>query len=140
MNRFELGALGACAAGAILAILDRFGVLGVAGALPLGLYAFYGVAAVAGWVAGNLYVRRTRAARRALRSLLLAVYLVGPAGPLTLLRAMAEASSQARAPLVPLFGFGVYAILFTVPVSLRRAATERRSLRPIGRPAGPESR
>jgi hypothetical protein len=104
------------------------------GAYTLSLYAYYGVAAILGWVAGNVWVARRRglrkhlsaaAARQAGRHLLV-VYLLGPPSVLYLLRALAPHEVRAAAPLVPLWAFCVYGVFFLVPVTLA----------PKGRPKG----
>jgi len=97
----------------------------LAGSLDLGFYPFYAIAAVSGWLAGNVYVARSAGLPRELRRRVLLVYLVGPPGLLYLLRAMAPEAAQMAAPLVPLYAFGVFAVFFYVPVTLRRSTTRR---------------
>ena len=127
MIRFELLLLGFFSAVWLLAALALFGLLPLAGTLPLNLYRFYSVAAVLGWLAGNLYVLRRRGLGEGFRQRLLLAYLLGPPGVLYLLRAMAPAAQQAAAPLVPAFAFMVYGIFFLVPVTLRFTGPSRRS-------------
>ncbi len=91
----------------------------LAGSLPLSLYGLYSIAAALGWVFGNVYVSRSRGAEAPLHGKLRTVYLLGPPSIVYLLRTMAPAEQQALAPLVPVYGLGVYAILFFVPVVLR---------------------
>jgi hypothetical protein len=96
------------------------------GALPLSLYAYFGLAAALGWLAGNVYVARRRGLRKRLKAPaavqaarhLLVIYLLGPPAVLYLLRALAPSVVQAAAPLVPLWAFGVYGVFFLVPVTL----------------------
>ena len=104
-----------------IVLLHLVGIVPMAGALDLGMQGIYTVAVAAGWLVGNVYVRRSRGLPRELRRRLQLIYLVGPPGVLALLRAMAPAPVQMAAPLVPLYAGLVYAILFLVPVSLRRA-------------------
>lgn len=102
-------------------LLGYLGLLPIAVGIDLDLQAFFAVAAALGWVAGNVYVQRSRRLARALRGRLLMTYLLGPPGSLFLLRAMASPDVQAAAPLASLYALGVYAVLFLVPVSLRGA-------------------
>jgi hypothetical protein len=109
-------------------VVDLLAVLGLVdlrGSLELGLYPLYSTAAAAGWLAGNIYVARGRGLPRALRRRIRLVYLLGPPGLLFLLRAMASAEAQRAAPLVPLYSFGVFSVLFLVPVLLPRAPARR---------------
>lgn len=108
----------------ILVLLDR---LPVAGTLHLDLYTLYAVAAVLGWVTGNLYVlRRPRMPAGAYRLQALISYLLGPLAFVYLLRASAPQSALQAAPLVPLYAFVVYWIFFLVPVTLRVTRVQRR--------------
>ncbi len=108
----------------ILELLDR---LPVAGTLHLDLYTLYSVAAILGWVTGNLYVlRRPRMPEGPYRTQLLISYLLGPLAFVYLLRASAPVSALRAAPLVPLYAFCVYWIFFLVPVTLRATRIERR--------------
>lgn len=91
----------------------------LAGSLPLSLYGLYATAAALGWVFGNVYVHRSRGVSEAVRRKLRGIYLLGPPSIVYLLRTLAPAEQQALAPLVPVYGLGVYAILFAVPVVLR---------------------
>lgn len=105
-------------AGWILALLHLLGALSLGGDLVVGLYPFYSAAAAAGWVLGNVCVvrrRRLGAPRR-----LVAIYLLGPPGILYLLWCMGSSELQRLAPLVPLWGWGIYALFFLVPVTLTR--------------------
>jgi len=92
----------------------------LAGLVDLGLYPLYSVAAVLGWLAGNVFVVRLRSpdSRRHRRRLLL-VYLLGPPAFVYLLRVAAPLATQTAAPLVPLYAFAVYGVFFLVPVSFR---------------------
>ena len=106
------------------------GLVPLAGALDLGLRGLYSLAVACGWLAGNVYVQRSRGLPRELRRRLLLIYLLGPPSLLALLRAMAPVSAQRAAPVVPLYAAVVFAVLFFVPVSLKgafRAPPESRS-------------
>lgn len=103
-----------------VALAGAFGFLPLAGVANLSLHPYYAVAAAAGWLAGNLYVMRRRRLERALRNRLLVAWLLGPPGALFLLRTLAAESVQAAAPLASLYAFGVYGILFAVPVTFDR--------------------
>jgi hypothetical protein len=104
----------------VVALLALVGLVDLAGSLELGLYPLYSTAAASGWIAGNLYVARSGGVARRLRRRILLVYFLGPPGLVYLLRAMATEAVQQSAPLVPLFAFGVFAVLFLVPVLLPR--------------------
>ena len=121
--QFEFVLLGVASFVWLITILALFGLLPLAGLLGLDLYSFYSIAAALGWVAGNVYVQRVRKlpGPRWRKRLLLA-YLLGPAGVVYLLRALAPFADQQAAPLVPIYGFGVYIIFFLVPVTLRQTA------------------
>jgi hypothetical protein len=134
MTSFERSLLGLFSACWIVALLELFGALRLAGGWPLSLYGLYGTGAFLGWVAGNVWVQRRRRVARPLARWLLMVYLFGPPSLLYLLRALAPAEHRAAAPLVPLYAFVVYAIFFLVPVSLpprpRRPFEDRDDGRP----------
>ncbi|MEM1204692.1 MAG: hypothetical protein AAGN66_15805 [Acidobacteriota bacterium] len=125
--RFELVVLGCFAAAWLGAILAMVGWLPVAGRLDLDLYRYYSVAAVLGWLTGNVFVfRRNALPAGPLRLRILLTYLVMPPGLLYLLRAMAPSAAQAAAPFVPLYGSCVYGLFFLVPLTLRATRTPRR--------------
>jgi hypothetical protein len=100
-------------------MLHLLGVVPMAGTLDLGMQGLYSLAVAAGWLCGNVYVRRSRGLPRELIRKLRLIYLVGPPGVLALLRAMAPQAAQVAAPFVALYAGIVYAILFLVPVSMQ---------------------
>lgn len=102
-----------------MGLLAARGWIDLAGGAPLDLYTFYSLASVLGWIAGNIYVARVRSLP-VYRKRVLLNYLFGPPSLLFLLRLMAPESDQRAAPLVALFSFMVYALLFLVPVTLKR--------------------
>ena len=103
-----------------LAALASFGgLLPLAGLLDLGLYQYFGLAAFLGWLAGNVYQQRSRQVPKPLRRRLMLIYLLGTPGFLYLIRAMAPLTTQALAPLAPVYATGVFAVLFLVPVTLK---------------------
>lgn len=126
MNRLELALLGLFLACWTVNLLVLAGLVRVAGNYPMSLYGIYGVAAALGWLAGNVYVQRTRGFPGALRRRFLLIYFLGPPGIVYLLRAMAPVAEQVAAPLVPVYAFGVFGIFFLVPVSLKATARPRR--------------
>ena len=89
-------------------------------ALPL-----YAIAALAGWLAGNVYLRRRQGMPPSVTRRLLVVYLFGPPSIPFLLRAMAPASEQAAAPFVPLYAVAICVVFFFVPVTFGRSAVPR---------------
>jgi hypothetical protein len=103
-----------------LAALASFvGLLPIAGLLDLGLYQYYGLAAFLGWLSGNVYLQRSGRVPKLLKRRLMLVYLMGTPGLLYLIRALAPLTTQAMAPLAPLYASGVFAIFFLVPVTLK---------------------
>jgi len=116
LKRLEIPAFGLFLACWLLAGAHGLGLISLAGALPLGLYPLYAVAAALGWVGGNVYVWRRRRLPRERWRRAAALWLIGPQGIPALLRAMAPMADQAAAPAVPLYAFGVGAVLFTVPL------------------------
>ncbi len=118
--RLEVVLLGIFLAAWCLALLSVAVGLPLAGLVPLSLYQLFGIAAAAGWLSGNLYVRRSRGLPRRFRRRVLLIYLLGPPSLIYLLRTMAPAAQQGAAPLAGIWAFGVLAIFFMVPVSLRR--------------------
>lgn len=93
---------------------------GLAGMSRMSLYPLYFSGAVMGWGLGNLYVARTRSALRAVKRILLPLYLLTPPGVLFLLWATADDLYQKMIPLAPVYASGVFAIFFLVPVSFAR--------------------
>lgn len=106
--------------------VSLFAALPLAGALDVGLYALYGIAAVLGWVAGNVYVLRSRGLLKALRRRFWLIYFLGPPSLIYLLRSFAPATAQAAVPLAPVYGCLVFSIFFLVPVSFSRGPRRRR--------------
>ena len=94
---------------------------GLAGLTRIGLYPLYGSALVLGWGLGNLYVARTRGEIKALKRLLLPVYLLTPPGILFLMWATASMTLQVGIPLAPVYACGIFGILFLVPVTFARS-------------------
>ena len=127
--RLELVLLALFSAAWLYAILAGVGLVPLAGTLDLDLYRLYSVAAVLGWVTGNVYVFRSHTySKHRYRKTLLLTYLVGPPSFLYLLRALAQQSVQQAAPLVPIYSFVVYALFFLVPVTLRATRQPRREV------------
>ena len=123
---FEILLAGCSSAGWVAGILAALGWLPLAGQLSLGLYHFFSIAAVTGWVVGNLYVFRKRSYRSPrLRRRAALLYWLGPPSFLYVLRAMAPLIEQREAPLVPLLSFGVYSIFFLVPITLTPPPRQR---------------
>ncbi len=134
----ELALLVAFSAIWLLAILAGLALVPLAGTLDLDLYRLYSIAAVLGWVAGNIYISRAqsligatseRPERRRFRKRLLLSYLIGPLSFVYFLRALAPHAAQKAAPMVPVYGFGVYALFFLVPLTLRATRAPRRGFR-----------
>ena len=111
-----LGLFLACWALSVLAFTR---VVGFAGSLPLSLYSYYSVAVALGWGFGIIYVRRTWGFPAPIRRRFLLIYYLGPPAILGLLRSMAPVEDQRAAPFVPLYAFGVFSILFLVPVTMK---------------------
>ena len=132
----ELGLLAVFSAIWLLTILAGLGLVPLAGTLDLDLYRLYSIAAVLGWVTGNIYVYRAqnfggdpgeRPEGRRFNKRLLLSYLIQPQSCVYLLRTLAPFEVQQAAPMVPVYSFGVYSLFFLVPLTLR--ATPRRKFR-----------
>jgi len=117
VRRLDLGVAGVCLGAWLLAAAFLFvPALRAGGALPPnGLFA---CGAVAGWLAGNLYVGGIRRAA-ALGRLLLALYLGGPPGLVWLYWSLVARVDRLQNPLAPLWALGVFVVFFLVPVTLR---------------------
>jgi cytochrome b len=102
-----------------LSLLSFTRVVPLAGSLPLTLYGYYSVAVALGWGFGILYVRRTWGMATPIRRRFLLIYYLGPPAILGVLRSMAPWPDQHAAPFVPLYAFGVFSILFLVPVTMK---------------------
>ncbi len=126
LARLELGLLAVFSAIWLLTILAGLGLVPLAGTFSLDLYRLYSIAAVLGWVAGNIYVSRVSALPgKRFRKRFLLCYLVGPPSIVYLLRALAPQATQQAAPMVPIYSFAVYALFFLVPLTLRATRTPR---------------
>ena len=109
-----------------LALAHYFGLISLAGRLPLSLYGLYSTAVASGWLFGNVYARRRARLPPPFKRRVLLLYYLGPPGILYLLRALAPARDQLAAPLVPLYALGVYTVLFLVPLTITWAPGGRR--------------
>lgn len=116
MTRIELPLFGLFFACWLAAVLHNLGLVGVSAGLDLSLYQVYAVAAVLGWLSGNVYVHRRKRLPKEHRKRAAALWLMGPQGVPALLRAMAPVEAQAAAPAVPLYALGVGAVFFCVPL------------------------
>ncbi len=122
---FEQVFLAGCSIVWLLVILANGGFVPLAGILDLDLYRLFSLTTVIGWVAGNIYVFRTRdLVEKPARRKLLFKYLMGPLSLIFFLRALADKDVQAAAPLVPILGLGIYVLFFLVPVTLRATRTK----------------
>lgn len=119
VGRLEIALLGLFLACWALRVLSFFGVITLAGSLPLSLYGYYGVAVALGWGCGILYVVRTRDLPARVRRLFFLIYYLGPPAILSLVRGMAPEAYQRVAPLAVLWAFGVFSALFFVPVTMK---------------------
>lgn len=120
MKRLEAPLFGLFFACWLLAVLHHLGLVPPFAQLDLSLYQLYAVAAVLGWVSGNVYVQRRRRLPPDHRKRAAALWLIGPQGIPALLRALAPVESQALAPAVPLYALGVGAVFFCVPLVFGR--------------------
>lgn len=125
-KNWELVLLGVFLAVWTVALASILGLLPAAGLLDLTLYQLYGVAAALAWVAGNVYVTRSRRFPKPVRSRILLIYLLGPPGLIYLLRSLASHEVQAAAPMAAIYGCGVFLVFFLVPVTLKGSAVNQR--------------
>ncbi len=124
---WELALLAAFSICWVLVFSAGVGWISLAGTLSLGLYPLYSLAAAFGWLAGNVFLYRARSGLApGLRRRLLFSYFIGPPSFLFALRALAPEEAQQAAPLVPIYGFGVYTLFFLVPLTLRATRPARR--------------
>ena len=127
---WELTLLAAFSLCWILVFAAGVGWVSLAGTLSLGLYPLYSFAAALGWIAGNVFLWRARTGvSSGVRKRLLLSYFIGPPSFLFALRALASEEIQQAAPLVPIYGFAVYALFFLVPLTLRTRRRPRRTPR-----------
>lgn len=129
MRRFEPVLAAFFLATWLVGLLSLFQWIDSSGALRIGLYPLFSIAAAVGWVSGNAYWVRSRPLPSLLRRGVFVVYYVGPLGFLLFLRSMAPRPEQAVAPLVPLYSWIVFSVLFLVPVVLRRTLAKRQKLK-----------
>ncbi len=132
LARLELGLLAVFSAIWLLTILAGLGMVPLAGTFTLDLYRLYSIAAVLGWVAGNIYVPRSQRLvddRQRFRKRLLLSYLIGPPSIVYFLRALAPLAVQQAAPMVPIYSFCVYGLFFLVPLTLKATRTPRRGIK-----------
>lgn len=129
MRRFEPILAAFFLATWIVGLLSLFRLIASSGALRISLYPLFSIAAAVGWVSGNAYRVRSRRSPSIYRRGVFVLYFVGPLGFLLLLRSMAPRFEQAAAPLVPLYSWIVFSVLFLVPIVLRRTASKRRRLK-----------
>lgn len=101
-------------------VAHGLGLVSLAAGVDLSFYQLYAVAAVVGWISGNVYVHRRGRLPAAYRRRAAALWLIGPQGVPALLRAMAPIEAQAAAPMVPLYSLAVGAIFFCVPLVFGR--------------------
>jgi len=119
--RLELVLLTLFFASWLVGLLQYFRLIPMAGSVELGLRGLFAFSAALGWLAGNVYVQRSRRLPKVLRRRLVLIYLIGPPGLLFLLRSLAPHELQMAAPLAPLYATLVCSIFFLVPVSLKGA-------------------
>jgi hypothetical protein len=123
-------AFGAAAAGLFLAcwvvfILDMSGLARLPDLPRLTLTQLYSAASALGWMAGMIYVQRTRHLAGPLRRRLFLLSFFGPPSLVFLLGSMARL--QRQAPLVLVWALCVFGIFYLVPVSFRSAGRGPRS-------------
>jgi hypothetical protein len=117
-------ALGAAAVGLFFAcwavfFLQLVGLARLPDLPRLTLSQLYSAASVLGWVAGMIYVQRTRHLAAPLRRRLFLLSFFGPPSLVYLLVYMARL--QVQAPFVLLWALCVFGIFYLVPVSFRSA-------------------
>jgi hypothetical protein len=100
------------------ALLEKLGVLSLAGTLELGLYPYFILAAALGWLCGNVYLHRRRRLPREVWRWILPIYLLGPPGVLFLLHATSSAEWQELTPFFPFLASLVFLVFLLVPLTL----------------------
>ncbi|MEM8963916.1 MAG: hypothetical protein AAGD38_20700 [Acidobacteriota bacterium] len=122
-RRIDLITAVVCTAVWVVALLANVSILPLADRLGLSLYHYYSIAAVLGWIVGNVFVLRMKL--RTNGRWIWLIYLFGPPGWLFVLWAMAPRTLQEAAPMVALYAFVVYLIFFLVPVTLKSSVPRR---------------
>jgi hypothetical protein len=97
----------------------------LSGAIAMDLYQLYGIAALVGWLSGNIFVQRSQRWERRSRQRVLLIFLLSPGGLYYLLWALGSELDRSGAPFAPLYAFAVSGILFLVPVTLRGSFSGR---------------
>ncbi len=120
MRRIDLILAALFASCWLAVLLGLFDAVPLAGTLDLSLYPLYSLAVVLGSAAGNAYAWRAWKVPPPERRRLLVLYVAGPPGLLTLVRALAPGEAQTAAPLVPFYAFMVFAVFLVVPLIVRR--------------------
>ena len=120
-RRFEVFLAGLGVAAWCVSLLALLSGRRLAGLSSVGLYPLYGVASILGWGLGNLFVARTKRELRAVRRVLLPLYLLAPPGLLFALWATASVEFQFGIPLAPVYACGIYVVLFLVPLTFARS-------------------
>jgi hypothetical protein len=93
----------------------------LAGLLRVNLYHLYGLAAIVGWLLGNVFVHRARRWGKKTARRLFLVFLLSPGGLFYLVWALQPEPQRLAVPFAPIYGFGVFAVFFLVPVSFRNS-------------------
>jgi hypothetical protein len=129
-SRKVLESLGAATAGLFLAcwvvfLLQLVGLARLPDLVHLTLSQLYRTASALGWVAGMIYVQRTRQLAPPRRRRLFLLSFCGPPSLVYLLIVMARL--QLRAPLVLIWALCVFGIFYLVPVSFRSVGRGPRS-------------
>ena len=124
-HRFEifLAAVGLCAWSVALGAL--FAGRGLAGLTRVSLYPLYLAAAASGWGLGNIWVARTRRLEKAVKRLLLPVYLLTAPGLLFVLWATASLVLQTLIPMAPVYASAIATLFFLVPLSFDRSRVRK---------------
>ena len=110
------------------------GFFPLAGLITLDLYRFYSIAAVLGWLSGNVYMLRRRTlgkgeaglAVRHPRRMLVTAYVLGPPSVVMLIWALSPSSLQQAAPFVPVYALAMFGLFFLVPVTFGGGRRPRR--------------
>ena len=79
-------------------LLDLGGVIDLDGDRPIGFYPIYGLAALLGSIAGNVFAFRLRRLPEGEVRRLLALYVVAPPGLVLLVRAFTSQAEQQSSP------------------------------------------
>lgn len=111
----------------VVALSATLGLVTPPRPFTISLRVYFALAAATGWLAGNVYVQRTRGVPGKVRRRLVWAYLAGPPALTYVVWEMQSDAVRNAAPLAPVWATAVMLIFFLVPVTFRRSGRPRPS-------------